>query len=505
MKTELLRPYQVEPAKRLTDALRTFGSAVDLSDGGVGKTWTACAVLEELQLPTLVVCPAILQTQWKQVAAAFNDSHDVVSYELLRCGNTPYGRWENGNPPPPEQREFFVCQTCQLHVPLEGFALCPYHPRGIHCLIRKIKPWRYGSFLYAPQVEAIVFDEIQRCNGLDSLNADMLICAKRQGKKILGLSATIGSSPLHFRALGYALGLHNLNTDVIQQMKCSKGLVRVSNPSFSRWSGKYGVRYDAAFHGLKWFAGESQQLGIMTQIRDSIVPSRGVRISKDSIPDFPAVDITAELFDLEQADKINRIYEQMMSALDALEERKKFDVDNPLTILLRARQQVELLKVPLAVELATDLLEQGVSVGIFVNFAQTIKELSHRLECYCIVDGLLEHAGQRQISIDSFQSNKSKLILVNSAAGGVGLNLQDLHGGHPRGGLVFPPLSATLLRQLLLRFPRDGAKSKSFYRVLLAAGTVETKIHRALRAKLNNMDAVNDGDLNPENLTLSVS
>jgi hypothetical protein len=39
--------------------------------------------------------------------------------------------------------------------------------------------------------------------------------------------------------------------------------------------------------------------------------------------------------------------------------------------------------------------------------------------------------------------------------------------------------------------------------VLLAAKTADVKIHKALRAKLNCLDALNDADLLPENLTLN--
>jgi hypothetical protein len=65
-----------------------------------------------------------------------------------------------------------------------------------------------------------------------------------------------------------------------------------------------------------------------------------------------------------------------------------------------------------------------------------------------------------------------------------------------------PNHSAAKMRQLFGRLPRDGGKSTAYYRVLLAAKTIETNIHRALRTKLNNLDALNDADLNPGNLII---
>jgi hypothetical protein len=90
-------------------------------------------------------------------------------------------------------------------------------------------------------------------------------------------------------------------------------------------------------------------------------------------------------------------------------------------------------------------------------------------------------------------------LIVNSAAGGIALSLQDLDGNFPRGGLASPSFSAVEMIQLFGRLCRDGGKSKSFYRVVLADKTVETKVWRAFQTKQGNIRALNDGDLNPYN------
>lgn len=468
---------------------------MDMSDCGVGKMWMACAALKELRLPTLVVCPKVIQSQWREVSAVFDDSHSVIGYELLRTGNTPYGWWEN--PLPAERHEYFVCQTCQLKVDMDNFQPCYAHPKGWHCLIRKKEPWNYGKFIFDDAVQCVVYDEIHRCRGAETLNEKMLLAAKRQKKKILGLSATLASSPLDLHGLGYVLGLHNMSSDLL-----TVGM-KLARPSYRRWYSKYGVRFDPAFGGLKWFVADNKKVEIMSEIRQSIIPTRGVRIAKADLPDFPAVEIFSELYDVAEADKINKLYEQMAAALVVLDERKLLDVDpsSPLTAGLRERQAIELLKVPVAVELLESYLEQGISAGVFINFRQTMEELRRRLNCDCFIDGSPEGVRNRGRAISDFQANRAQLILVNNDAGRESLSLHDLHGGHPRGGLVFPGQKADGLRQVFGRFPRNGAKSKSFYRVIFAAGTVETKMHRALRSKLNCLDSLNDGDLNPLNLT----
>ena len=84
-----------------------------------------------------------------------------------------------------------------------------------------------------------------------------------------------------------------------------------------------------------------------------------------------------------------------------------------------------------------------------------------------------------------------------SQAGGTGLSLHDETGEHPRISLISPSFSAIELRQVLGRVHRASGKSPSIQNIVFANGTVEMKVCHAVRAKLNNLDLVNDDDLNP--------
>lgn len=477
-----LRPWQREPANRLLGLLSNGIPALDASDTGTGKTYTACAVAATLKRPTLAIVPKIAVSVWERAAEYMGEPMSVIGYEKLRTGRTPFGRWDRV--PPTEfggRGETLVCETCQQVVDLVKYNPCYCHPQGIHCVKVKKKPWDYGKFTFAPEIEQLIFDEVHRCNGKDSLNADVLIAAKRQGIPTLGLSATAACTPLQMNALGYLLGLHTGGHD------------------FYRWAARYGCRKDPVFHGWKWMVSASKQAGIMTEINSKIFPEHGVRLRTADIPGFPDREIIPELYDLEKAGQIDKLYAEMSESLEALKKRSEMDKapDHPLTLMLRAQQKIELLKVPLAVELASDYAAKGYSVALFVNFSQTVAELRRRLKCDCFIDGSPEGVRGRSQSIDLFQRNASNKIVVNSAAGGVAVSLHDLDGEHPRVGLVMPTFSATVFRQLLGRLHRDGGKSLALYRVLLAAKTIETKIYRALTAKLDNLDALNDSDLNP--------
>jgi hypothetical protein len=286
---------------------------------------------------------------------------------------------------------------------------------------------------------------------------------------------------LQLRAIGFSLDLHALDMRGLLE---SKG---ASRKVFSGWLAGHGAKFDRQFSSWKWWVSAEKQRQTMDTIRQQIFPSRGIRITTDQVPNFPEVDIQAELLNTDYEKEIEELYAEI-------------EGEHQLTKILRARQAIELLKVPLFVERARDRMEQGFSVGIFVNFRQSLEMLSETLCCPSI-DGSVTGSRRDEI-ISSFQKNESRSLVINSEVGSVNIGLQDLDGNFPRFGLVSPPWSATTFKQLVGRFPRDGGKSKSHYRVLFAAGTVEMKMYSALRGKLDNLSALNDGDLQPQNLKL---
>lgn len=334
----------------------------------------------------------------------------------------------------------------------------------------------------------LIFDEVHRCSGIDSLNCDMLTAAKRQNICTLGLSATAANSPLKMNALGYMLDLHGGGSD------------------FYRWCRSLGCRKPDFAPGFKWMVSEAKQQQIMRDINAKIIPARGVRVRTADIPNFPTRTISAECYDIDNPEQVDRLYTEMAAPLDALAKRAAADsaADSGITKQLRARQKLELLKVPIALELAEDYHAQGFSVAYFCNFSATIDELAKRLNTDCIIDGRPEHNkhGLRAARLDRFQTNKAHDIILNNEAASESIGLQDLYD-RPRVGIVFPSFNAERMRQLFGRLPRDGSKSHSHYRVLFIAGTVEGPMARALRAKSNNIDCLNNADCVPENFRLT--
>lgn len=89
-----LLPYQVPHEARMLRAFNELGYAVDGSDPGTGKTYVGSSIATKLNMPVLVACPKVSVPVWRRVLQGFGvEVIDVVNFEKLRTGNTPYGSW----------------------------------------------------------------------------------------------------------------------------------------------------------------------------------------------------------------------------------------------------------------------------------------------------------------------------------------------------------------------------------------------------------------------------
>ena len=217
-----------------------------------------------------------------------------------------------------------------------------------------------------------------------------------------------------------------------------------NNQQYYTWLYEHGVTRGR--FGLEFTGGKEH----LIKLNKDIFSNRGVRLSRDTIQNFPESQIIAECYDIETEakNKINKIYSEMQSELKKLKNKIKGETSKSvLTTILRARQEVELIKVPLFIEMIEEGIEDGMSVVVFCNFTETIDALSERLNTTCIVNGDPKHEKYRQQNIDNFQNDSERIILVNIAAGGAGLSLHDINGKYPRLSLISPSYSAVQMRQ----------------------------------------------------------
>lgn len=435
-----LLPHQVAHAGRIEDSIRRNGVASDQSDPGLGKTAVASAVAQRLGAPVVLVAPKPTLPAWRRFFDGFGVcALGLVNYEVLKTGNSGLGRYE------------------------------------------------HGQFLWSVPADAfVIFDEVGRCKGRSTQNAEMLIAAKRQRLKILMLSATAASNPLEMRAFGYALGLHGLHN--YWPWAISNGCRK----------GRFGFEYTGGVEALE-------------RLHHTIFEERrlGSRMRISEVPDFPHTQVCSESIETGYASEIQSIYDQMARDLsqataeadeELLEEiagHLQAKAATHLTIHLRARQTIEAMKVEALCSLARDGMAEGLAVAIFVNFEESLRAIADRFKTASVISGGQDDADRQRV-IDAFQANTSRLVVCNLRAGGIGISLHDPSGTIPRLSLISPTFSAADLRQALGRVHRMGG-ARSIQKILFAAGTVEERACEAVASKLAQIDALNDGDLTPIN------
>ena len=431
--------WQKEHCEKLIASVIVNGYAKDGSDTGTGKTVIALTVARRLGLTPFVVCPKAVVPSWREWIHNFSYKvAHVYNYEKLRLGNTEYYK---------------------------------KNKRGMK---------RAGEWKIDPKKVLLIFDEDHRCKSAKSENAKLMIAAKEKGIPTLSLGATSCSNPIEMRALGYLLDMHN-------------------DAGWWGWCLKNGCK-KGVFGGLS-FMGYAT---VLKRLHDHIYrKGRGSRIRIKDLPpgSFPETMIVADGYDLgdNARSDIKLLYADLKSELDNLEIKREADEESALTIQLRARQEVELLKVPIFEELASDAIESGNSVVLFLNFRATLDALMKRLSglaeislVYGAQDGFT-----RSLEIKRFQKNETRICLCMTQAGGTGLSLHDETGEFPRVSLISPSFSAIDLRQALGRVHRATGKSPSIQKIVFANDTVEMGVCKAVRSKLNNIDLINDDEMNP--------
>jgi superfamily II DNA or RNA helicase len=428
--------FQFPAIRALSLALDHFDGALDAADTGIGKTAVACAVAKLLDRTIFVICPKNVIPPWKRMAKLFGVRCVVVNYEMLRTGKTPFGQWES---------------------------------RG-----DKAK-WKFHFDISPDGGNLFVFDECHRMKDYKTLNCKVGVAAIEGGYKVLALSATAADNPMHMKFVALLTGL-------------------IASPShFYGWMLEHGVRRGR--FGLE-FTGSRK---ILSQIHRKIFPAHGSRIRIADLGDrFPQTQIISEPYQVANPKEIDRIYREMREEIQRLREAKSQDKGaNVLTTLLRARQEVELLKVPTFVQMAEDGLAEGMSVVVILNFTASIEAKLWGSKLHNRAANLITGATDtlvRQELIDSFNEDKTDFLLMNIKAGGLGISLHGTTTSRTRLVIISPTFSGIDLKQALGRCHRAGG-AHSIQKIVWAAGTVEEKACEKVRARLQRVSIFNDDQL----------
>lgn len=408
------------------------GASLDTSKTGTGKTIVSAHVAREYGGPVAVICPKIVIPHWRRELEAHGvEPVFVLNYEKLRTGRTQY-------------------------------------------LFKQGKK----SFTWLmPNDILLIFDECHKCMSPTSQNSMMLVAAKQQGLKCLLLSATACQDPTEMRSIGYALGVHNL-------LRAEHGL-----PSWVSWMKSYGCWQD---QWRNWNPPRNPQR--LKPLNAQLYSTCAVQLRPSDLPAaFAENHVITEPLEFSAIDEIRRYYDE--SGLESqildlfLADPTGGAGGEVLVELLRARQLAEAAKVPDIIEMANDLVGEGSSVVIFVNFRETAQHLFESLPLASLIIGGQSDA-ERERMVQDFQSDLNRVAICVGSAGGVGVSLHDMHGNYPRVSLISPSYDYKEYVQVLGRIHRNGAKSPATQRVLVAAGTIEEKVIDALERKRQYMDTL---------------
>jgi len=409
---------------------RSGSNTLDTSHVGTGKTIVACHLAKVLGRPVAVICPKAVIPSWqRELAECGIEPLFVLNYEKIRTGKTDF-----------------------------------MSKRG-----KKIMKW------HLPENTLMLVDEVHKCKGPYTQNAQLLVSLVAQGYSVHAMSATAAEDPTEMRPIGFALGLHNLN-------KSEDGL-----KSWYGWMMQYGCSQN------EWGAWEILRKSKLSDLNKVMYNKNVKRLTVDDFPDsFKANRVFVEPVAFTSASKIAKAYEKLGITPEIIEEYlltgSVDDSEWVLVNLLRARQLAESLKAKDMADMAKDYIEQGNSVVMFVNFSDTAEVLSGLLDCPAIVGG--QTAEERQQIIDDFQADKQNVIVVNIAAGGTGISLHDINGNRQRISLISPTFNVKDHLQALGRIHRNGAKSDAIQKILVADGSIEEHVMRVIEEKTSNLNTL---------------
>ena len=429
---EKLFEYQLTSVQLGLRSMQKYNRALLGHGTGMGKTAIALAVARERGRRVAVICPKPITTDWHRLAKYLGvETYEVCGWEWVKTGKSKIGRWTDD-----KKKEF--------------------------------------QFMLPPDTD-LVFDEVHRAKAQgNTQNAFLLRDAVVQNIPTIALSATIADDPTKMWAIGQFLGLHQGGRDFFR---------------FLNANGCYNTQFGMQFKGNN---------KVLKNLHGRIFPDRGNRLKPSDVGSaFPETLIQARAFDMDTAREIAKEYDDLLMRVEQIkmQENVASSMGAVLAEMTRARQKIELFKAPAVCAMVKDLIEEGNSVFIAVNFTETLKFMEEELKTTCSIRG-----GQSDIvrrgNIDSFQNDKSRVIIGIIQACREGLNLHDLNGKYSRVALIMPTYSVFDLKQVLGRVHRAGGKSKSIQYLIYAAGVdIEESVCSSLDAKLKRMDTLMDGEV----------
>ena len=438
-----LKDWQEPLARHQTEVLKKGRCMLSACHTGSGKTYLACQTIKDLGMPALVVCPKIAVSQWWHVIEGMGCGNcviDVVNPEKLVAGRNKWYDNESG--------------------------------------------WHVPDILGNGEGKLLVVDECHR--GMSGPDSKQTLMAARWCNKLhplnkeLLMSATPFETPEKMRLIGYLMGFHRfVKTSFYDWMRTKNcGFVDIGRGARKRRVFRFTTNRRKAEETMRLIRHEMGE--------------RFMSITPDEIPGFPE-----ETREVVRIDLARRDHDALVKAYEEMPERIQHMSQDDMVKMLRLRQQAEFCKAETMAQMACDLVEDGNSVFIAVNFTDARLRIERCLEKSGVKFASIyggQKESERQMGVDEFQSNRTHVMVGMMAACSVALSLHDERHERPRVSLISPGYSASELSQSLGRIRRVGGTT-AVQKIIIAAGSVEEQVGRAIERKMSNLAALTDRDL----------
>jgi superfamily II DNA or RNA helicase len=450
-----LLPYQIGHTLKLNNALDSHNVIVDASDTGTGKTYCAMALCAHRGMDAFIICPKSVINNWFQVAKIFGVNVHVSNYEKIKGGK---------------------CYTPEYHV-----IQSPYFKPLFRFDKNLLKNIIFGFDVSVPDNCIVLFDEAHKCKNKTSENSKLLSGLYGTNTKCMLLSATLTDKISTFDIFGMVLGLYEDETTCDKWIKQYKIINKVV----------LREKYKDVVKNNKPMASFIISLEI---IHSTLFPEYGSRLKISELGDlFPNNTIHCDCYYMDNYKELDEVYKELNYCMNLI-KMKEYNSYCILARLIRARQRIEILKIPIFVDIIRDSFENQKSVVVFVNYIETLDQLCYIFKTTCVIRGG-QTIIERNLQIDRFQNNKSNIIICMISSGSVGISLHDIHGGFPRESIISPTWSGWELKQILGRVHRAGGITPSVQKIVYCANSYEQKICDIIKIKLSTISGINDGDM----------
>lgn len=461
-----LRPHQIEAVEAFRKAMAagrtTFLNADDVGLGKTIEAWqSVLEVLTEVEL-VLIVTPLNAIAHWRRTIGWMGDGGKrivIINYDRLR-------------------RLFETPEV--MMAKMRG------RRRKVARRVRTQKG--VAKFGQAYEFDALIWDESQKLRNLESARSKLSVKLNAEGDVLMWLSATAGQDPLELAYLAPLLSeaTGTRMSELADYEKwCQAQGIGVSRGKFGKWSWR-GRSPDPAEREAA-----DADLDLMNRILFGGPVPQGIRRSPTDIEGWPEINRILMPVPLDAEDRVNydRVWQEFRREL-ALERDGRADSANALVARLRFRQKSSLLRTSATLDLAENLLEQGMRVAISTAFTETWQILQEALEKagygVATINGTMGGPQKEAQRLD-FQYGRKDVCLY-TVEEAISLHEGEfIEVGDSKRANIIHDLrwSAISMKQIEGRTHRDGKSSPVWW--MLGENTIEEDIAEVVATRLRAM------------------